>query len=99
MARLPAIRPKGMTEGKLGQAASKQKPITVPTPKRRTPPPGKVKDDRVIKEPRTKDDKVTTKSKSTSKTLTPFGTAFSAARKAGKATFTFRGKKYTTKVK
>lgn len=30
---------------------------------------------------------------------TPFGTAFKAARKAGKKTFTFGGKSYTTKIK
>ena len=37
--------------------------------------------------------------KKDTKKLSPFGKAFSTARKAGKKTFTFKGKKYTTKLK
>ena len=37
--------------------------------------------------------------KKDTKKLSPFGKAFSTARKAGKKTFTYKGKKYTTKVK
>jgi hypothetical protein len=55
---------------------------------------------RVIKEPRTKDDKATaTATASKGKKLSRFGAAFAAARKSGKKEFTYRGKKYNTKVK
>ena len=64
---------------------------------------GKLDPKRVVKESRTKDDKATTASTKTSTTskkkLSGFGTAFAAARKSGKKEFTYRGKRYNTKVK
>jgi len=57
---------------------------------------GKLEPKRVIKEPRTKDDTATAPK---SKKLSGFGAAFAAARKSGKKEFTYRGKKYNTKVK
>ena len=59
---------------------------------------GKLDPKRVIKEPRTKDDTATATA-SKGKKLSGFGTAFAAARKSGKKEFTYRGKRYNTKVK
>ena len=59
---------------------------------------GKLDPKRVIKEPRTKDDTATAATPK-GKKLSGFGTAFAAARKAGKKEFTYRGKRYNTKVK
>ncbi len=60
---------------------------------------GKLDPKRVIKEPRTKDDTATAAPASKGKKLSGFGAAFAAARKSGKKEFTYRGKKYNTKVK
>ena len=59
---------------------------------------GKLDPKRVIKESRTKDDTATAATPK-GKKLSGFGTAFAAARKAGKKEFTYRGKRYNTKVK
>ena len=126
MARIPAKKPKNMTEGKIGEAAKTQKPIRIPTIKKDAPSKldpqivtkpspsiakagsrtitpkgmtqGKLDPKRVIKEPRTKDDKATATA-SKGKKLSRFGAAFAAARKSGKKEFTYRGKRYNTKVK